>query len=100
MIVALIDEAVLAGARRDLACKELGLCGRTVGRWRGHGGGKDGRGEAGGSPAHKLTDVEKATIVALARVSRAVTASDRAVARGQGRLRRVRVELLPGASRT
>lgn len=66
MIVALIDEAVLAGARRDLACKELGVCGRTVGRWRGHGGGKDGRGEAGVSPAHKLTDVEKATIVAHA----------------------------------
>ena len=66
MIVALIDEAVLAGARRDLACKALGLCGRTVGRWRGHGGGKDGRGEAGVSPGHKLTDVEKATIVAHA----------------------------------
>ena len=46
--------------------EELGLCGRTVGRWRGHGGGKDGRDEAGVSPAHKITDVEKATIVAHA----------------------------------
>ena len=66
MIVALIDEAVLAGARRDIACKELGLCGRTVKRWRRPGGGKDGRHEAGVSPAHKLTDAEKATIVAHA----------------------------------
>lgn len=66
MIVALIDEAVLAGARRDVACNELGLSWRTVKRWRGPNGGKDARHEAGVSPAHKLTEAEKATIVAHA----------------------------------
>ena len=30
MILGLVDEAVLAGARRDKACAAFGLCARTV----------------------------------------------------------------------
>ena len=64
MILGLLDEAVDAGARRDRACVTIGLCARTVARWRAEGGGKDGRRDAGASPAHKLSEAEKATIVA------------------------------------
>lgn len=66
MIVGLVEEAVRAGARRDKACEVIGLCARTLARWCAEGGGKDGRAEAGVSPAHKLTEAEKAQIVAHA----------------------------------
>jgi transposase InsO family protein len=64
VIVDFIEEAVVGGARRELACKELGLSGRTIRRWGL--GGKDGRSEAGVAPAHKLTSTEKDTIVEFA----------------------------------
>ena len=66
MIAGLVEEAVCAGARRDRACETIGLCGRTLTRWRAEGGGKDGRGQAGVSPAHKLTEAEAAQVVAYA----------------------------------
>jgi putative transposase len=66
VIAALVAEAVSAGARRDRACQTIGLCARTLTRWCAEGGGKDGRVDAGVSPAHKLTVVEKAQIVAHA----------------------------------
>lgn len=66
MIVDLVEEAVLAGARREKACEVIGLCARTTARWRAEGGGKDGRAEAGVSPVHKLTEAEQARIVAYA----------------------------------
>ena len=51
MTLALIDEAVAAGARLEKACEVLGLSGRTVERWRVEDdGGRDGR-EMSGEPA-------------------------------------------------
>lgn len=66
MIVDLVAEAVAAGAGNDASCEVIGLSARTVSRWRADGGGKDGRGEAGTAPAHKLTQEEQADIVAYA----------------------------------
>lgn len=67
MILALVDEAVSAGARLEKACAVLGLAVRTVARWREHdGGGLDRRAEAGVSPVHKLTAEERDTIVKVA----------------------------------
>lgn len=66
MILSLLGEAVQAGARREEACMTIGLCARTVARWRVDSGGKDGRREGGASPAHKLSEAERAAIVAHA----------------------------------
>ena len=66
MILGLLDEAVTAGARREEACATIGLCARTVARWVADDGGNDRRREAGVSPAHKLSETEKAAIVAHA----------------------------------
>lgn len=67
MILALVDEAVSAGARLEKACAVLGLSARTVARWReGDGGGIDRRADAGVSPAHKLTAEERDRIVKIA----------------------------------
>ena len=66
MIIGLVEEAVAAGARRDKACETVGLCARTLLRWRTDDGGRDGRNDAGASPAHKLTAAEEARIVAYA----------------------------------
>lgn len=66
MILALIEEAVTSGARRDLACETIGLCASTVARWRADDGGKDRRADAGVSPAHKLSETEKTALVAHA----------------------------------
>ncbi len=66
MIVDLVEEAVRAGARRDRACAIIGLCPRTLARWRADGGGKDRRGQSAVSPVHKLTEAERAQIVAHA----------------------------------
>lgn len=65
MTLALIDEAVAAGARLEKACAQLGIAARTIARWRAEGG-TDGRAAAGVSPAHKLTDEERDTIVRIA----------------------------------
>ncbi len=66
MIVGLVEEAVRAGARREAACETIGLCSRTLTRWRADRGGKDGRGQTCMSPAHKLTAAEQARIVGYA----------------------------------
>jgi transposase InsO family protein len=66
VIVELVEEAVGAGARRERACETVGICVRTVARWRVDGGGKDGRADGGVSPVHKLTEAEQAQIVAYA----------------------------------
>lgn len=63
MILGLVDEAVASGARCQVACEALGLCWRTVARWRAAGGGNDRRREAAVAPSHKLSDAEKDTIV-------------------------------------
>lgn len=104
MILALLDEAVAAGARLEKACGVLGLAVRTVARWRAdEGGGHDRRAEAGSAPIHKLTPEERDTIIRHATSAEYRDLSpraDRAPARRQGRLRRVGIELLPGAART
>jgi transposase InsO family protein len=66
VIVALVAEAVGAGAGHARACETIGLCGRTLTRWCAEGGGKDGRADAGVSPVHKLTAAERAEIIAHA----------------------------------
>jgi putative transposase len=66
VILALVDEAVSAGARLEKACDVLGLAVRTVTRWRAEGGGTDGRAESGTAPLHKLTEEERDTIVSYA----------------------------------
>lgn len=66
MILALLDEALSAGARLEKACAILGLAARTVTRWREDGGGIDRRAEAGVSPVHKLTAGERDRIVKVA----------------------------------
>ena len=58
MIVAWIDEAVAAKARRAPACQVLGLSVRTVERWRGAHP-EDGRHGPRHAPANKLTSAER-----------------------------------------
>ncbi len=63
--MALIDEAVRAGARQALACMELGLNIRTVQRWRRSPG--DARtGAAHGAPANKLSAAQRQAVLAAA----------------------------------
>ena len=63
--VALIDEAVTSGARRRVACKELGINDRTYRRWMCDGEVKsDARPQAQRpEPANKLSDVERQAIL-------------------------------------
>ena len=65
---ALIEEAVKSGARKDAACKELGISVRTLQRWARHGGtGKDGRkGAHRKAPANKLSEGERARVLEIA----------------------------------
>ena len=60
-----IDRAVNAGARLESACEELGLSARTIQRWRAQEGGADLR-VGGVSPANKLSDEERALVLATA----------------------------------
>jgi len=66
--VALIDEAVAAGARCHKACQVLGISARTYQRWtRDDGVSADQRPEAERpEPANKLTDAEREAILAVA----------------------------------
>jgi len=63
--IALIDEAVCAGARLAPACALLGLSPRTFQRWRGQEAGDRRRGPTA-APEHQLTRTEEDRIVALA----------------------------------
>jgi transposase InsO family protein len=65
MILALLDEAVAAGAQLDRACETLDLSARTVQRWRGRGGG-DLRCGPKREPANKLSEAERRQIVHIA----------------------------------
>jgi len=62
----LIEEAVIAGARRHRACEVAGLDTRTVERWRKHPDGDDLRRGPTTRPANALTADEEARIVELA----------------------------------
>ena len=63
MIVALIDTAVAAGARREQACDVVGLADRTVERWREADVGDDGRAGPRTRPANALTPAERAKVL-------------------------------------
>jgi putative transposase len=65
-MIALVDEAVCAGARVERACAMLDITVRTLSRWRADGGGDDRRGRAPATPAHKLTDAERQRVLAVA----------------------------------
>jgi transposase InsO family protein len=66
VILELIDEAVIAGARRARACAVAGLDPRTVERWRKRPDGDDLRRGPKTRPANALTVAEEAQIVELA----------------------------------
>jgi len=63
MAITLIDEAVVAGARRPKACDVLGITYRTLRRWRGAPCLTDGRKGAHRECPHALSQEEKQTIV-------------------------------------
>lgn len=66
LAMTLIGEAVEAGARERLACKELGLTQRTLQRWRKNGCREDGRPTAKRPvPANKLSEEEEKQILAV-----------------------------------
>lgn len=69
MILDLIDEAVASGARLARACNLLGLCARTIQRWRQQGIGEDRRQGPKSEPANKLSAEERHEV--LARVNSA-----------------------------
>ena len=58
--------AVASGARRAVACAELGLDARTLERWRAPGVIDDGRHGPRRTPKNKLTRAERARIVEVA----------------------------------
>jgi len=70
MILGWLDEAQTAGARLRLACRELGLDGRTVQRWRvqghGDGGGEDRRHGPKTAPGNKLSEGERRHLLDVA----------------------------------
>ncbi len=66
MILAGIDEAVVAGASRRQACAGVGLSARTAERWAKRPEGCDLRAGPKTSPAHALSPAERAHIVELA----------------------------------
>lgn len=66
MILALLEEATLAGAREEKACEVLGIEPRTVQRWRKDGVGEDKRKGPNTQPGNALTEQENAEILAIA----------------------------------
>ena len=67
MILELLDEAVRAGARLTKACALIGLCVRSVERWRiQEDGGTDLRAGPQSPPSHKLTEPERQALLAVA----------------------------------
>lgn len=65
MIVALLDEAVAAGARLESACRELGIDVRTIQRWRLDPDGHDNRHGPKTRPSNALTAAEEKDILSL-----------------------------------
>ena len=65
MIVALVDEAVAAGARLESTCNEIGIDARTIQRWRRDPDGEDDRHGPKTRPANALTAAEEKDILSL-----------------------------------
>jgi putative transposase len=63
VIIDLVDEAGAAGAQVEKATELVGITPRTLTRWRSEQGGDDGRAAAGCSPAHKLSEEERALVL-------------------------------------
>jgi putative transposase len=61
-----IEEAVVAGARREQACRLIGLDPRTVERWRATSGAADGRHGPKHCPANTLSQTERRKILHIA----------------------------------
>ena len=66
MTIALIDEAVDAGARLEKACEVVGISTRTLERWRADDECVDRRAGPRHAPAHQLSAAEKAKILEVA----------------------------------
>ena len=66
MILALIDEAVAAGARLCKACDIVGISVRTTERWRLDADGDDKRAGPLTAPLHKLSEAERQALLAVA----------------------------------
>ena len=69
MILELVEEAVCAGARVDTACEQLGVCARSVARWRKEGGGEDRRKGPLTRAVHELTEEERQRVLETANSS-------------------------------
>ncbi len=65
MILALLDEAVSAGALLSRACSVLGLSERTIQRWRQQGGGEDRRHGPKSEPPNKLSPEDRHRVLQL-----------------------------------
>jgi len=65
VIVALVDEAVAAGASLESACNELGIDARSIQRWRRNPDGEDDRHGPKTRPANALTAAEEKDILSL-----------------------------------
>ncbi|MCP4205307.1 MAG: IS3 family transposase, partial [bacterium] len=65
MVLDLIDAAVCAGARLELACETIGLSARTIQRWREQGGGCDRRHGPHSEPANKLSAAERQEVLEI-----------------------------------
>ena len=65
MILELIEEAVISGARLAPACQMVGLSVRTVQRWRAASGGEDGRQGPKTNPRNKLSPAERQRVLAV-----------------------------------
>ena len=63
MIISLIDKAVKSGARLHKAAAVIGLCARTLIRWRGKGGGEDRRNGPSTPPGNKLSEKERQKVL-------------------------------------
>lgn len=63
MILGLVDEAVVAGARHERACFVLGLTARCLQRWRSADVGDDGRAGPRTIPANTFTAAERAKVL-------------------------------------
>ena len=65
MILGLVNDAVVAGARRERACMQVGLDERSMQRWRRADVGDDGRAGPRTSPANALSSAERAHVLAV-----------------------------------
>jgi putative transposase len=63
VILALVDEAVAAGAREERASEVIGIAARTLSRWRTEGGGEDQRKGPSTPPPHKLDEEERQRVL-------------------------------------